>query len=92
MSVTLSFNPRGRTLTFNGSSAVAPFTRTVIMGSTNSISAPSPQIAGNRTWTWLRWSDSGAQTHNIVASATDTRTATFRCSGPVLACLFAGGG
>jgi glucose/arabinose dehydrogenase len=92
VNVTLSSNPSGRTLTFNGASAVAPFTRTVIMGSNNSISAPSPQVAGNRTWRWLRWSDGGAQTHNIVAGATATRTATFRCSGPFPVCLFAGGG
>ncbi len=92
VNITLSSNPAGRTLTLNASSAVAPFTRTVIMGSNNSISAPSPQVAGSRTWTFLRWSDGGAQTHNITASATGTRTATFRCSGGLLACLFAGGG
>jgi glucose/arabinose dehydrogenase len=91
VNITLSSSPAGRTLTLNGASAVAPFTRTVIMGSNNSISAPSPQVAGSRTWTWQRWSDGGAQTHNIVASATGTRTATFRCT-PFLACLFAGGG
>jgi len=92
VNVTLSSKPTGRTLTFNASSAVAPFTRTVIMGSINSISAPSPQQAGNRTWTWRSWSDGGAQTHNIVASATGTRTATFRRSGPLFARWFAGGG
>ena len=91
VTITLSSSPAGRTLTLNGASAVAPFTRTVIMGSNNSISAPSPQVAGSRTWTWQRWSDGGAQTHNIVASASGTRTATFRCT-PFLACLFAGGG
>lgn len=92
VNITLNSNPSGRTLTLNGSSATAPLTRTVIMGSTNSVSAPSPQIAGNRTWTFLRWSDGGAQTHNITADATATRTATYRCSGTFLACLFAGGG
>jgi len=91
VTITLSSSPAGRTLTLNGASAVAPFTRTVIMGSNNSISAPSPQVVGSRTWTWQRWSDGGAQTHNIVASASGTRTATFRCT-PFLACLFAGGG
>jgi hypothetical protein len=79
VNLTLSSNPTGRTLALNGRSAVAPFTRTVIEGSNNSIAAPSPQVAGSRTWTWLRWSDGGAPTHNLVASATGTRTATFRC-------------
>ncbi|MEA2129745.1 MAG: hypothetical protein QOJ85_2636 [Solirubrobacteraceae bacterium] len=92
VSITLSSNPAGRTLTLNGASAAAPFTRTVIMGSNNSLSAPSPQPDGSRTWTFVRWSDGGAQTHNTVASAAGTRTATFHCNGNLLACLFAGGG
>jgi hypothetical protein len=90
--ITLSSDPAGRTLTLNGASAVAPLTRKVIMGSNNSISAPSPQAAGARTWTFLRWSDGGAQTHNIVAGASGTHTATFHCNGSLLDCLFAGGG
>ncbi|HEV7884616.1 MAG TPA: PQQ-dependent sugar dehydrogenase [Solirubrobacteraceae bacterium] len=92
VAVTLSSDPAGRTLTLDGASAVAPFTRTAIMGSNNSLSAPSPQPDGSRAWTFVRWSDGGAQTHNFVAGATGTRTATFQCTGDVLACLFAGGG
>jgi glucose/arabinose dehydrogenase len=92
VAVTLSSDPAGRTLTLDGASAAAPFTRTAIMGSNNSLSAPSPQPDGSRTWTFVRWSDGGAQTHNFVAGATGTRTATFQCTGDVLACLFAGGG
>jgi hypothetical protein len=90
--VTLGSDPPGRTLTLNGTSAVAPFTTTVILGSNNSVSAPSPQTAGAQTWTFLDWSDGGAQTHNITAGATGTRTASFGCSEGPLACLFAGGG
>jgi glucose/arabinose dehydrogenase len=90
--VTLGSDPAGRTLILNGTSAVAPFTTTVIMGSNNSVSAPTPQTAGSQTWTFLDWSDGGAQTHNITADATGTRTARFRCSEGPLACLFAGGG
>jgi glucose/arabinose dehydrogenase len=89
--VTLGSDPAGRTLTLNGASAVAPFTTTVIMGSNNSVSAPSPQTAGSQTWTFLDWSDGGAQTHNITADASGTRTARFGCSEGPLACLFAGG-
>jgi glucose/arabinose dehydrogenase len=92
VAITLGSDPAGRTLTLNGSSAAAPFTRTVIMGSSNSVSAPSPQPGASGTWTFSNWSDGGAQTHNIVASATDTRTATFQCDGGPLACLLAGGG
>jgi glucose/arabinose dehydrogenase len=86
VNITLASSPAGRTLSLNAASAVAPFTRTVIMGSNNSVSAPSPQVAGMRTYTFASWSDGGAQTHNIVANATGTRTATYRCS-PFLPCL-----
>jgi hypothetical protein len=86
VNITLASSPAGRTLSLNAASAVAPFTRTVIMGSNNSVSAPSPQVAGMRTYTVASWSDGGAQTHNIVANATGTRTATYRCS-PFLPCL-----
>jgi hypothetical protein len=65
-------------LVVNASSAAAPFNRTVIVGSANSISAVSPQTLGGTTYTFDRWSDGGAQTHNIVAAATATTyTATY---------------
>ena len=43
---TLAFgtNPTGLKLTFNGATFTAPFSRTVIVGSQNSFSAPTPQI------------------------------------------------
>jgi hypothetical protein len=69
-----------------GISGTAPFTRTVIVRSNNSISAPSPQTFGpeNRTYAFRRWSDGGAQTHNITApTAATTYQACFRFS-----CLF----
>jgi glucose/arabinose dehydrogenase len=88
--VTLGSDPAGRTLTLDGTSAVAPFTTTVIMGSNHSISAPSPQTAGLQTWTFTGWSDGDGQTHNITAGATGTRTAAFSCSAGPLACPLAG--
>ena len=55
---TLSFatNPTGLKLTFNGATATAPFSRTVIVGSKNSVSAPSPQqLRGKQVF--QSWSD-----------------------------------
>jgi PKD repeat protein len=78
--VTLTFqtNPGGLSLTFNGAAATASFTRTVIVGSQNTVSAVSPQRKGNKTYTFSSWSDGGAQTHTIVAPATAaTYTARF---------------
>jgi hypothetical protein len=62
----------------------APFTRTVIVGSNNSISAPSPQtLTYGLRFRFTSWSDGGAQSHNIVAPATAT---TYRANYQV--CLF----
>jgi hypothetical protein len=78
--VVLSFatNPTGLQLAVNATSNTAPFTRTVIVGSSNSISATTPQSLGGTTYAWASWSDGGAQTHNVVAPATPvTFTATY---------------
>ena len=78
--VTLSFasTPSALQLSFNGSLLATPFNRTVIVGSTNSISAPTPQTAGKWAYSFTSWSDGGAITHNIVAPAVSTTyTARF---------------
>jgi glucose/arabinose dehydrogenase len=79
--VTLTFqtNPGGLQLVVNASTANASFTRTVIVGSRNTISAPSPQTKGHKSYRFVSWSDGGAQSHDIVAPATATSyTARFR--------------
>jgi PKD repeat protein/glucose/arabinose dehydrogenase len=72
--VALSFAsvPGGLTLTVGTSSAKATFTRNVVVGSSNTVSAVSPQSKGNKQYTFTSWSDGGAQTHTIVAPATAT--------------------
>jgi uncharacterized repeat protein (TIGR01451 family) len=75
--LTFESSPTGLQLTVGSSSGTAPFTRTVIEGSRNSISAPSPQTLGGRMYDFVSWSDGGAATHNIVASAAATYTATY---------------
>ena len=79
--VALSFktSPVGLKLAVNGSVAKAPFSRTVIVGSNNTISAISPQTLSQTTYAFRFWSDGKAQTHNITAPATATTyTATYR--------------
>jgi hypothetical protein len=62
----------------NGTSQTATFTRTVIVGSNNSISAVSPQVKGKTTYIFQSWSDGGTQSHNIIApAAATTYTARF---------------
>jgi hypothetical protein len=81
--VDLSFQstPPGLQLTVGTTTSTTPFTRTVIIGSANSVSAVSPQTIGATTYQFGSWSDGGAQTRTIVAGSTaQTYTATFTAS------------
>jgi uncharacterized repeat protein (TIGR01451 family) len=69
--------PAGLQLAVNDSQSAAPFTRTVIVGSVNTVSAPSPQTLGGSTYTFFSWSDGGAASHNITAPAVAT---TYRAT------------
>jgi PKD repeat protein/glucose/arabinose dehydrogenase len=74
--------PSGLQLAVGSFGGAAPFTRTVIVGSANSISASSPQTLSGSDYVFSSWSDGGAQAHNIVAPATAaTYTATFLLQG-----------
>ena len=77
--VMLTFNstPAGLQLAVGGNSAATPFTREVIVGSTNSVSAPDQTLSGT-SYAYTSWSDGGAQSHDVVAPATAaTYTAAF---------------
>jgi len=78
--------PSGLSLTVGSSSQATPFSRTVITGSTVSMSANSPQALGGQTYQFIRWSDGGMQTHTVVADQPSTYTATFApdSTGPVV--------
>ena len=77
--LTFQTSPGGLQVSVNGTSTQAVFSRTVIIGSTNVISAPTPQQKGKKTYNTVSWSDGGAPTHSIVAPATATTySARFR--------------
>ncbi len=59
-------------LAVNSTARAAPFSTTVVVGSNNSVSAPSPQTVSGSTYDFSSWSDGGAQSHTIVAPATNT--------------------
>ena len=83
--VDLTFNsqPSGLQLTVGSGSSSTPFTRTVIVGSVHSVSAPSPQSLGAASYRFASWSDGGAATHTIIAPATATTyTARYDAAGP----------
>ena len=77
VNLTFTTSPSGLQLVLNGGSAATPFTRTVIAGSTNTISAPSPQTLNGANYAFASWSDGGAQTHVITASSTATYGAVY---------------
>jgi PKD repeat protein len=78
--LTLKSSPAGVPLTLLETTKAAPFTGTVISGSTVSVSAPtSTQIIGSKAYEFAGWSDGGAATHNVVAPGeAATLTATYR--------------
>jgi PKD repeat protein len=78
VSLTLSSSPTGFSLTLNDLPLLAPSSRTVIQGSKNSISAPSPQTKAKKTWHFRSWSDGGAQAHDVIANNSATYVATFK--------------
>ncbi|HEX2738942.1 MAG TPA: PQQ-dependent sugar dehydrogenase [Rubrobacter sp.] len=80
MTVELIFStePAGLQLTVGSASATTPFSRTVIVGSKSTMSAPSSQTLAGIPYTFASWSDGGTQSHDIVApEASATYTATY---------------
>jgi len=80
--LTFKTNPGGLVLTnlvVNEAPRTTPFSVTVVVGSANSVSAPSPQAFNKSTYFFVSWSDGGPQSHTIIAPATNTTyTATYR--------------
>jgi hypothetical protein len=70
--------PSGLALALGGDTATAPFSHTVIVGSSNSIAALTPQAQGQALYEFAAWSDGGALAHLVEApSAPATWTALF---------------
>ena len=72
-------SPSALTVDFGTTALTTPSSQTVIVGSVNSLGAPSPQSdQGGAAWSFQSWSDSGAQNHEITAPSTGaTFTASF---------------
>ncbi len=92
-STTIALNPRTVTLTMgsvpsglslvvnNNPAQATPFTATVVEGSINTVSAPSPQSLAGSSYAFASWSDAGAQTHTLTANASASYTATYTSQG-----------
>jgi len=77
--LTLHTEPEGLQLSMGSSTEAAPLSRNVIVGSANTVVAPSPQRVGNTEYVFDSWSDGGEQAHFAVAAATSAHlTARYR--------------
>lgn len=80
--LTFKTNPGGLKLTgfgFNEGATATPFTVTVIVGSSNSVSAPDSQVVNRSTYFFSSWSNGGAKDHTLIAPAVNTvYTAYYR--------------
>jgi glucose/arabinose dehydrogenase/PKD repeat protein len=80
--LTFKTNPGGLVLSdmvVNEAPRTTPFSVTVVVGSANSVSAPSPQQFNKSTYLFSSWSDGGPQSHTISAPAANTTyTASYR--------------
>ena len=72
VALTFQSNPSGLQLAVNAASAGTPFSRTVIIGSSNSVSAAAQQMLGGVTYQFTSWSDGLSANHNVVAPAVAT--------------------
>src|SRR5262249_4731936 len=87
IALTFQSNPSGLSLVVGPTAGVTPFTETVIVGSRNPISAPSPQTLGRPTYYLASWSDGGAASHDIVApAAPGTFVATYGTAPSTVLC------
>jgi glucose/arabinose dehydrogenase len=73
--VTVVSRPSGLRLSFGSRTAATPFTARAIVGSTLTAAAPSPQKLSGGRYTFQRWSDGRARSHNVTVGAS-ARTLT----------------
>ncbi len=77
--LTFASSPTGLKLTVGSGQGTTAFTRTAIVGSTHSVSAPSRQTLDGKGYAFASWSDGGAQTHLVTAgSSAATYAASYR--------------
>ncbi len=77
--LTFETSPAGLVVSLDLGASPAPYTRTVIVGSSNSLAASPTQNPTGTVYVFDSWSDGGAASHQIVAPAVPTTyRATYR--------------
>jgi glucose/arabinose dehydrogenase len=61
-------SPPGLELTLGSEARIAPFAATLIVNSTTTLSATSPQSQGGVPYRFVSWSNGGAASHDLVAA------------------------
>lgn len=79
--VDLATTPAGGAVTVDGTAGPTPRTLSVVRGSRLQVSAPAERTVDGETWAFAGWSDGGARTHTVTASAAAS-TLTARYAEP----------
>lgn len=82
VTLVLVTDPIDLQLTLDGQPVMTPFMVQSVVGMTRTLGAPSPQRVDKRNYSFVSWSDGGAQEHVILTPAADTEyTAFYRTKG-----------
>ena len=83
VNITIQSSPPGMDVVVGDETGSAPLTKEVIVGSANSVNAPSPQTTDGVTYNFSGWSDGQQQSHTITAPAANaTYTARYAALTP----------
>ena len=78
----LASEPPGVPMTIGGLERTTPFDRPSTINFIATVTAPEHHVAGSLTYSFERWSDGGARSHDISIPAADTTlTAVYRQTG-----------
>jgi glucose/arabinose dehydrogenase len=81
--IVVETSPPGLNVALNGETGSSPLQRTAIVGSENTVTAPSPQTLGGVEYGFASWSDGGTQTHAVVVPESgQSVTAAFEALPP----------
>jgi glucose/arabinose dehydrogenase/PKD repeat protein len=86
--LTLASAPAGVTLQLASTSAPAPFTTTLPVGDSITVSAPATTVLTGRPYVFTSWSDGGGASHSFpVGSSDSTLTAGYTPDAPPVASI-----
>jgi glucose/arabinose dehydrogenase len=86
VALTFETGPPGLKVTVGGSEETTPFSRTVIVGSNNTLAVTSPQTHLGMPYFFDSWSDGGSQNHELIAPAVAATYTAILCGSLDDAC------